>query len=87
MPQTQSAKKALRASHHRRLINDRWRKKMRETLRAVQNAIIAKDKKTAADAYLKAQSTLDRAARRHIIHPHKAARKKARLQKSIASLS
>lgn len=86
MPQTQSAKKALRASKNRRLINDRWRKKVRAALHAVQKAITTKDKKAAAATYLKLQSTLDRAARRNIIHKNKAARQKSRLQKSITSL-
>lgn len=86
MPQTQSAKKALRASKNKRVINDRWRKKLRAALRTVQEAITAKDKKAAATAYHKAQSTLDRAARHNIIHKNKAARQKSRLLKAITSL-
>ncbi|MFH1354205.1 MAG: 30S ribosomal protein S20 [bacterium] len=86
MPQTQSALKALRGNHARRIINDRWRKKVRVALRAVRDAVTAKDKKTAAAAYDKFQSTIDRAARRNIIHPNKVARQKKRLQKTITSL-
>ena len=86
MPQIASAKKALRVSARKRAVNDRWRKKLRESLHALQTAITAKDKKTAQAVFLKTQSVIDRAARHKIIHPNKAARKKARLHKAITKL-
>lgn len=86
MPQTKAAKKALKSSDRKRVTNDRWRKKMREVLHAVHDAVSAKDKKAADQAYTQAQSTLDRAARRNIIHPNKAARKKARLKRAISNI-
>lgn len=86
MPQIASAKKALRVSARKRVINDRWRKKLRESLHALQTTIATKDKKAAQAAFLKTQSVIDRAARHKIIHPNKAARKKARLHKTITKL-
>lgn len=86
MPQTKAAAKALRVSARRRVINDRWRKHMREALRVVRDALAAGKRAEAQQAYLTAQKMLDRAARRHVIHRNKAARKKSRLQKSIAKL-
>jgi small subunit ribosomal protein S20 len=86
MPQIKAAKKALRSSQSKRAVNDRWRRKVRQALHSVRDALANKDKKTAGQAYLKAQSTLDRAARRNIIHPNKAARSKSRLQREIAKL-
>lgn len=86
MPQLQAAKKDLRKNQRRRAINNRWRSAIHKTTRAVQDAIIEKDQKAATAAMSKAQTTLDRAARRNIIHPNKAARKKSRLLKAIAKI-
>lgn len=87
MPILKSAEKALRASERRRVMNDRWRTKLHTALKAVRVATTAKDKAAAEKAYLKATSILDRAARRNIIHPNKAARKKSRLAKAVAKIS
>jgi small subunit ribosomal protein S20 len=86
MPQLQAAKKALRVSQRRRAINDRWRRKMRATLRTVRTAINQGKKQAAQQAFDNAASVLDRTARRNIIHPNRAARKKSRLQKAIANM-
>ena len=86
MPQLDAAKKALRSSQRKRLINDRWRRKVRQSISAVRDAVAAKDKKTADQAYLKAQSAIDRSARRNIIHRNKASRQKARLSRTIGKL-
>ncbi len=59
---------------------------MRAAWHEAREAITAKNKEAAASAYIKVQKTLDRAARRNIIHPNKAARKKSRLLKSIAKI-
>jgi small subunit ribosomal protein S20 len=86
MPQLKAAKKDLRKSQRRRIVNDRWRLAVRKTTREVQEAIADKDKKAATAALPKAQAALDRAARRNIIHPNKAARRKSRLLKAISKL-
>ncbi len=86
MPQLQAAKKALRVSERKRAINDRWRRKMRDALRSLREAVTAGDKKGAEEAFAEAESILDRVARRNIIHPNKAARKKSRLHKQVVNL-
>ena len=86
MPQLQAAKKDLRKSQRRRTVNDRWRLAMRKSVRVVQDAITEKNQKAATAAMPKAQAALDRASRRNIIHPNKAARKKSRLLKAIAKI-
>lgn len=83
MPQIKSAVKALRASQRRRAVNDRWRRRLRQHLHTVRDALTASERATALAAFRTAQSTLDRAARHHIIHPNKAARLKSRLQQAI----
>lgn len=87
MPQTNAAKKALRVSARKRAVNDRWRHKVKDALLAVRNALREKNKSTAAAAFTSAQKVLDRAARRNVIPPNKAARKKSRLQQAIAKLA
>lgn len=87
MPQTSSAKKYLRVNARKRVVNDRWRRQVHEALLSVRNAIKAGQQKPALEAYTKVQSLLDRAARRNVIHPNKAARKKSRLQAAIRKLA
>jgi small subunit ribosomal protein S20 len=86
MPQLQAAKKALRVAARKRVVNDRWRRQLREALYAIRDAIAAGKKSEAQKALLEAQSIVDRAARRHILHPNKAARKKSQLQRAVAKM-
>lgn len=86
MPQTDSAKKALRSAERRRAVNDHWRQAFRRSVKAVQKAIVAGDATGATAALVTAQKNLDRAARRNIIHPNVAARKKSRLSRAIAKI-
>ncbi len=87
MPQLTAGKKALRTSARRRVVNDIWRRKMRSAMKALREALTAKDGKAALVELGKAESILDRAARRNIIHPNKAARKKSRLRKAVTAVA
>ncbi|MEX0649604.1 MAG: 30S ribosomal protein S20 [Candidatus Andersenbacteria bacterium] len=86
MPQLQAAKKALRVSDRKRAFNDRWRRKMRDALHELRDAIDSNDKKAAEEAFQKTESILDRATRRHILHPNKTARKKSRLKRAVSAI-
>ena len=87
MPQTKAAAKALRTGARRRQGNDNWRRQMRESLHTIRDALGAKDTAKATEAIKSATSILDRAARRHIIHRNKAARKKSQLQKLASKIA
>ena len=87
MPQLSAGKKALRSSAKRRVVNDIWRRKMRTAMKALREALTAKDSKLAMLELVKAESILDRAARRNIIHPNKAARKKSRLRNAVKAVA
>jgi small subunit ribosomal protein S20 len=87
MPQIKAAKKDLRKNQRRRAVNDRWRKKVRAALSTVRDALGSSNAGGAAEAVRQAQSTLDRAARRHILHPRKAARTKQRLSRQLQKLA
>lgn len=77
MPNLQNAKKALRVSARKRVINDRRRRTMKVTVKAV------KIEKT-PELLSKAFQAIDKAAKRGVIKKGAAARKKSRLSKAIA---
>lgn len=87
MPQTSAAKKALRVNARRRVVNDRWRKQLRESLHAMGAALKGGDAKKAQEAFVKTQKVIDRAAKHKILNSRTAARKKSRLQQAIAKLA
>src|SRR5579862_4775970 len=74
LPRIQSAKKAMRQSRTRAARNRAQRSALRTALKRVREAPAA----SAAEAYAKASSLLDRAARKGLIHPNNAARHKSR---------
>jgi len=83
---TQAAKKQIRNSYRKWLRNRYTRGKMRGAVRTVRQAIEAGDYNTAQSWMPRAASELDKAARKHVIHPNKAARLKSRLMSQIHEL-
>ena len=80
MPITASAKKALRGSERKKVINDRRTKIMKDTIKRVEK--LAKDKKADAKKMLPvAYAAIDKAMKRGVIKKNNASRKKARLSK------
>ena len=77
MPVTKSAIKALRQQKKRTIRNAGIRAKMRTIIKAVKTDL---GMQGISDMY----STVDRAAKRGIIHPNKAARIKSRITKSLS---
>ncbi len=76
MPNLQNAKKALRVSARKRLLNDRRRRAMKVAVKSV------KVTKT-ADELSKAYQAIDKAAKRGVIKKNTASRKKSRLAAEI----
>lgn len=76
MPVTKTAKRALRGSTTKQLINDRARRGLEIAMRQ------AKKKATAANV-VKATSLADRLAKRNVIHKNKASRIKSALSKLL----
>jgi small subunit ribosomal protein S20 len=83
MPNTSSAKKALRVSHRKRVFNDRRRKIFRDTVKEMKKLIEAKEVKKAHDMLSAAYKAIDKAAKRGVIEPNAASRKKSRLTKML----
>ncbi len=80
MPITKSAKKALRGSERKKVINDRRTKIMKDTIKRVEK--LAKENKSDAKKMLpSAYAAIDKAMKRGVIKKNNASRKKARLSK------
>ena len=84
---TKNAKRALRVSDRKAVINDRRRRNMKEAVKTVRKDVVSKNiKATKADLAL-AYKALDKAAKRGVIKKGTANRKKSRLAKAVAKLS
>ena len=79
MPITKSAKKALRVAGRKRLVNDRRKKALKESVKKVERAIRDKKADIARASLSVAFSAIDKAAKAGVIKKNTAARKKARL--------
>ena len=77
MPRIESAKKRMRQARGRTAQNRTERSRLRTALKKVRAATGAE----AETAYADAVQLLDRAGRKHLIHPNAAARQKSRLSK------
>ena len=84
MPNTKSAKKALRQNKKRRLRNRSQRSALRTFVKKARLAIQSADVETAESAVRVAVKKLDQAAAKRLIHPNKAARLKSRLMRRLA---
>jgi small subunit ribosomal protein S20 len=83
---TQSAKKQVRSSYRKWLRNRYVKGKMRGALLMVNKAITAGDAQEALSLMPGVASQLDKAAKKNVIHPKKAARLKSRLMHKINAL-
>lgn len=76
MPRIKSAKKRMRQTKSRTARNKAQRSQLRG---AVKKARTALGTPAAAETFATAEQLLDRAARKRLIHPNTAARRKSRL--------
>ena len=81
MPITQSAKKALRGSKTKKAMNDRNKKDIKETVKAIEKLVKEKKKDEAKKMLPEAYSAIDKAAKRGVIKKNTAGRKKSRLSR------
>ena len=83
MPITTSAKKALRVSARKKVVNDRRQDAMKSSVKKLKKLVADKKIKEAGEFFRTAQKAIDKAAKRGIIKPNAAARKKSRLSAMI----
>ena len=83
---TKNAKRGVRVSEKKRVVNDKLRRTLKEAVKTVRKDVIAKDKKAIATDLSLAFKALDKAAKRGTIKKGNADRKKSRLAKAVAKL-
>jgi len=86
MAHSLSARKRIRQAEKRRLRNRAVRTRVRTATKKVLQAVASGDRESAAMALRIAQSVIDRAAKRGVLHPRAAARRKARLARRLGQL-
>ncbi len=87
MPIIKSAKKALRSSLKKRVFNVRRQFEMRDILKKVSKTVVAGNKAEAETLLSEAYQAIDKAAKRGVIKPNTASRKKSRLALSIKKIA
>ena len=84
---TKNAKRGVRVSERKRVVNDKLRRTMKEAVKTVRKDVLGKDKKAVKTDLSFAFKALDKAAKRGTIKKGTANRKKSRLAKAVAKLS
>jgi small subunit ribosomal protein S20 len=87
MPNTSSARKAVRKIARRTEINKSRQSQMRSLVRKVEEAIAGGDRSTALAALKEAEPVIMRAAQKRVVHPNAASRKVSRLAHKVAKLA
>lgn len=87
MPNTPSAKKAMRKAERKTAINKARRSAMRTQVRRVEEAIQSGDADAAREAFKSAEPVLVRSGQKGIVHARAASRKVSRLAKRIKAMS
>ncbi len=80
---TSSAKKAIRVSLRKKVINDRRTKNMKEAIKKLEKSVKAGTKDGAVKMLPAAFQAIDKAAKRGVIKKNTASRKKARLARLV----
>lgn len=85
MANTASAKKRIRSSARKRERNRHYRTAARTYIKRTRKLIDSGDLEQADEVARKAVSTLDKAARKGILHPNNVSRRKSRLLSQLAA--
>lgn len=83
MPISTSAQKAARTGERKRLRNRSIKSATKTYVTKAENLIHGSELEPAQTAVLKAISVLDKAAKKKVIHPNTASRRKSRLMKKL----
>ena len=83
MPITSSAKKAIRVSARKKLVNDRRTRTMKDEVKKLEKAVKTGKKEDAAKMISVTFAAIDKAAKRGVIKKNTASRKKARMARLI----
>ncbi|HUD81382.1 MAG TPA: 30S ribosomal protein S20 [Patescibacteria group bacterium] len=81
MPIIKSAKKRVRTTRKATARNSKTKRALRSAVKVFQKSVAAKDAKKMSAAFKNAQSEIDKAGKKNIMHKNKVARKKSQLAK------
>jgi len=84
MPQRKAQTKSLHETRRRTLVNKARKTRVKTAVRQAHEAATGKADQPVAEALATAYSAIDKAAKRHVLHPRTAARKKSRLAKVVS---
>ncbi len=84
MPIIKSAKKRMRVIRKATARNANTRRSIKTAIKSF-NRDLSSGKKTASGSYSKAQSEIDKAGKKHVLHKNKVARKQSQLAASAKS--
>lgn len=88
MPNTKSAKKALRGSAKKRKHNIFWKDKYRSSIKSIKASLASSNgAEVVKDQMQILQQVLDKASKEKVIHKNKANRLKSRYARKISALS
>jgi small subunit ribosomal protein S20 len=87
MPNTKSAKKAMRQNARRRIVNVTALEAVRKTAKNFKKLVASGSKSDAAKALSAAFAALDKAAKKNIIHKNNANRHKSRMSAMLAKIA
>jgi small subunit ribosomal protein S20 len=83
MPITKGAQKAHRVSEKKRVFNVRRKGEVKDVTKEIQKAAAAGEVKKAQELVPKAYKAIDKAAKRGVIKPNTAARKKSKISATV----
>ncbi|MBN1914085.1 MAG: 30S ribosomal protein S20 [Candidatus Omnitrophica bacterium] len=83
MPRRKASVKRIRVDKKRKLHNLKIKQQLKKTLKKFNELLSAKNIEEAKKQIQKVYSSLDKAAKKKIIHPNLASRKKSRLSKRL----
>lgn len=86
MPNKKSAEKRMRTSEKNRLYNKYWTSRCKTSIKKVLDAVTEKDTELAEKRLQEAQSTIDKAVGKGVIHRNTGARRKSRLTSKVKAL-
>lgn len=85
MPIIKSAKKRVRVAQKANAKNLRSKRLLRSSVRNLKTALASGNSNTISDKQRKAQSEIDKAVKKNLMHKHKAARKKSQMSAQAKS--
>jgi ribosomal protein S20 len=87
MPIIKAQKKSVRQSERRRVVNDRRRRAMRQSVKEVKELVVNKDYKGAMELMPKTYQAIDKAVKGGVIKPNTGSRKKSQVSRIIKEIA